>query len=84
MGVQLRDGTNGPFIVAVTAGGPAAKAGVAVGDIVLSVDGTPTPDSQTLIELVAGHRPGDVIKLQVQHQSGTSATVSLTLGQLPS
>ena len=84
MGVQLRDGTNGPFIVAVTAGGPAATAGIAVGDIVLSVDGTPTPDSQTLIELVAAHHPGDVIKLQVQHQSGTDSTFSLTLGQLPS
>ena len=84
MGVQLRDGTNGPFIVAVTAGGPAAKAGIAVGDIVLSVDGTPTPDSQTLIEYVAGRHPGDVIKIQVQHQSGTDSTFSLTLAQLPS
>jgi S1-C subfamily serine protease len=84
MGVQLRDGTTGPFIVAVTAGGPAATAGIAVGDIVLSVDGTPTPDSQTLIELIAAHHPGDVIKIQVQHQDGTDSTFNLTLGQLPS
>lgn len=84
MGVQLRDGTNGPVIVAVSAGGPAAAAGVQVGDVVLSIDSTPTPDSGTLIDAVAAHHPGDVVKLKVQHQDGTTATLSLTLGQLPS
>jgi S1-C subfamily serine protease len=84
MGVQLRDGTTGPFIVAVTSGGPAASAGIAVGDIVLSIDGTLTPDSQTLIDAVAAHRPGDTVKLKVQHQDGTTATFNVTLGQLPS
>jgi putative serine protease PepD len=84
MGVQLRDGTSGPVVVAVTAGGPAAKAGVVVGDIVLSIDSTLTPDSSTLIDAVAAHHPGDVVTIKVQHQNGASATVSLTLGQLPS
>ncbi len=84
MGVQLRDGTTGPFIVAVTTGGPAQKAGIVVGDIVLSVDGTATPDSQTLIEAVAARHPGDTIKVEVRHQDGTTSTLSITLGQLPS
>jgi putative serine protease PepD len=83
MGVQLRDGTAGPVIVAVTAGGPADKAGLVVGDIVLSIDGIPTPDSATLVSAIATHKPGDTVKLQVQHQSGTTATISVTLGQLP-
>jgi S1-C subfamily serine protease len=84
LGVQLRDGTTGPYIVAVTAGGPAATAGIAVGDIVLSIDGTLTPDTQTLIDAVAGHHPGDKVQIKVQHQNGTTATFSVTLGQLPS
>jgi S1-C subfamily serine protease len=84
MGVQLRDGTAGPYIVAVTAGGPAQQAGVVVGDIVLSIDGTLTPDTQTLIEAVAGHHPGDKVAIKVQHQDGTTSTFNLTLGQLPS
>ena len=84
MGVQLRDGTTGPFIVAVTAGGPAATAGIAVGDIVLSIDGTLTPDTQTLINAVAAHHPGDTVSVKVQHQDGTTATFKVTLGQLPS
>jgi S1-C subfamily serine protease len=84
MGIQLSDGTNGPVIVLVQSGGPAAKAGLVVGDLVVSINGTPTPDSATLIEAVAGRHPGDVVTLKVQHQDGTTATVSVTLGQLPS
>jgi putative serine protease PepD len=84
MGVQLSDSNNGPVIVLVQSGGPAAGAGLAVGDLVLSIDGTLTPDSATLIEAVAAHHPGDVVKLKIQHQDGTTATVSVTLGQLPS
>ena len=84
MGVQLRDGTTGSIIIAVTAGGPAQKAGLVVGDTVVSLDGTAIPDTQTLIEAIAKHRPGDAVKIEVQHQNGTKATFSLTLGQLPS
>jgi putative serine protease PepD len=84
VGVQLRDGTAGPVVVAVTAGGPAATAGVVVGDIVLSIDSTLTPDGTTLIDAVAAHHPGDVVKLKVQHQDGTTSTLSITLGQPPS
>ena len=84
MGVQLRDGTNGPIVVAVTAGGPSDKAGIVAGDMVTSVGSTPTPDSQTLIDAIAGHHPGDVVKITVQHQDGTNSTDSVTLGQLPS
>ena len=84
MGVQLRDGTTGAIIVAVTAGGPAQQAGLAIGDAVLSLDGAAIPDTQTLIEAIAKHHPGDTVKIQVQHQDGTKSTLNLTLGQLPS
>jgi S1-C subfamily serine protease len=83
MGVQLSDGANGPAIVLVKSGGPAATAGLVAGDVVVSIDGTLTPDTATLIEAVAAHHPGDVVKLKVQHQDGTTATVSVTLGELP-
>jgi S1-C subfamily serine protease len=83
LGVQLRDGTAGPVIVAVSAGGPAAKAGLVVGDIVLSIGDTLTPDSQTLVEAIAAHHPGDTVQLHVQHQNGTTSTVGVTLEALP-
>ena len=84
MGVQLGDTQQGAVVYAVTSGGPADKAGLQVGDLVISLDGKAIPDSSTLIDDVASHKPGDVIKLAVQHQNGANATLSLTLGQLPS
>ncbi len=83
MGVTLSDGTNGALVVKVQAGAPAAAAGLVAGDEITAVDGTPTPDSTTLVDLMLTHRPGDVVKLSVLHQSGTTTTVSLTLGQAP-
>jgi putative serine protease PepD len=83
MGVQLRDGTAGPVLAAVTAGGPAAKAGLVAGDVVLSIDDTLTPDSQTLVEAIAAHHPGDTVQLHVQHQNGMTSTVGVTLDALP-
>jgi putative serine protease PepD len=82
-GVSLRDGTSGPVVVAVTSGGPAATAGLVVGDVVMSINGVSTPDSQTVIEQVAAHHPGDAVKVSVQHQDGTTGTYTVTLGQLP-
>ena len=84
MGVELRDATTGPLVVAVTSGGPAAKAGIVAGDIILSIGTTLTPDSETLIDAVAAHRPGDTVQIKVEHQDGTTSTFNLTLGQLPS
>ncbi len=84
MGVSLQDSrTNGAVVTSVQSGSPAAKAGLAAGDTVTAIDGMPVPDSSTLIEAVAGHKPGDTIKLSVTHAGGGTATVSLTLGTLP-
>jgi putative serine protease PepD len=83
MGIQLRDGTRGPTVVAVTADGPAKTAGIVVGDVILSIDGKATPDSSTLIEATAAHHPGDTVQLSIRHQAGTTSTVNLILGQLP-
>jgi putative serine protease PepD len=82
-GVSLRDGTVGPVVMALTSGGPAATAGLVVGDVVMSINGVSTPDSQTVIEQVAAHHPGDAVKVSVQHQDGTTGTYTVTLGQLP-
>lgn len=83
MGVTLSDATNGALIVSVKPGAPAATAGLVAGDVITAVDGTSVPDSVTLVDLMVTHHPGDVVKLSVLHQSGATATVSLTLGQLP-
>ncbi|MGA3057341.1 MAG: trypsin-like peptidase domain-containing protein [Candidatus Limnocylindrales bacterium] len=83
MGVKLSDAANGALIVSVVAGAPAATAGIVAGDVVVAIDGTPIPDSVTFVNDMVTHHPGDVVKLQVQHQNGTTTTISVTLGQLP-
>jgi S1-C subfamily serine protease len=83
IGIQISDGTTGPVITQITAGGPAAKSGLQVGDVVLSIDSTLTPDAQTLVDTIASYKPGDVVHVKVQHQGGSTATYSVTLGQLP-
>jgi len=85
MGVEMRDSLQGtgPVVVALTSGGPAATAGVLVGDVIVSIDGTATADSSAVGEAIAAHKPGDSVKVSVQHQDGTNATITLTLGQLP-
>jgi len=83
MGVTLQDAYRGGAVVAdVQSGSPAAKAGLVVGDTITAIDGTDVPDAATLIEAIAGHKPGDVVKLTVQRTDGTTATLNLTLGTL--
>ena len=84
IGVQLQDAASGgALVVAVSSGGPAATAGLVAGDMITAIDGTSVPDSTTLVDLLAAHKPGDVVKLAVTHANGKTATVSVTLGQAP-
>jgi S1-C subfamily serine protease len=74
----------GAGVISVTAGGPAAKAGIKAGSVITSVNGTPTPDVQSLSAVLAGLRPGDTAKVAVTTADGKHETVSVKLGQLPS
>lgn len=61
----------------VRQGTPAAKAGVAKGDIILSVDGVPRSLEQ--IRQALRDAPGTVVHLQVIDKSGARRAVALTL-----
>ena len=73
----------GAGIAAVTPGGPAAKAGLQAGDVITAVNGTATPDTETLAAVLAGLQPGQQASLSVTKADGSTATVKVTLGQLP-
>ena len=83
LGVSITDSAQGVLVAQITAGGPAAKAGIVAGDLILAVGGQSTPDSATLLQVVSKLHPGDTTQVQVQTSSGTKSTVTLTLGQLP-
>ena len=73
----------GAGIVSVTPGGPAAKAGLKQGDVITAINGTATPNAQTLSGVLAGLRPGQTVTVTITQPDGTTANVKVTLGELP-
>jgi photosystem II stability/assembly factor-like uncharacterized protein len=63
MGLQSSDVADGIKLTQVAADGPAAKAGLKVGDVVTAVDGKPLPHFTTLVELLQPHKVGDKLKI---------------------
>ena len=62
--------------------GPAAKAGVASGDVITAVNGQSIKDARELARVIGNLAPGSAVKLDML-RSGKSKVVNLTLGQLP-
>jgi putative serine protease PepD len=82
LGVGVRDGAHGVTVAKVSAGSPAAKAGLGTGDVITAVDGATVHASDELSAALAGHKPGDRITLTVRH-AGAERTVAVALGDLP-
>lgn len=84
LGVSTSDasGVDGAAVAEVTAGGPAATAGLRAGDVVTAVDGTPVAGSDDLVAAVAGRSPGDAVELEVT-RDGQSLGLTVTLGTQP-
>jgi serine protease Do len=62
--------------------GPAAKAGIASGDIITSVNGEPIKDAHDLVKRIGGMTPGASVGLGVL-RNGQEQTIPVTLGELP-
>jgi serine protease Do len=78
----LKD-THGALIAEPQGDSPAAKAGIAAGDVIASIDGRPIKDAKDLSKTIGGIAPGTAVKLGVSRQ-GEEKTVTVTLGQRPS
>lgn len=83
LGVQVGDTGRGVYVGSVVANGPAAKAGIVIGDLITSVAGKPTMTSDDLGAILAGLRPNQTTKLRITRQNGAATTVTITLGELP-
>ena len=84
LGIRVGDtGGNGVYVGAVTAGGPAAKAGIRAGDVIVSVDRKPAPTTDVLSAVLATLKPGKTVPVVVRHQNGKKTTVQVTLGTYP-
>jgi len=73
----------GAIVADISAGGPSARAGLQVGDVVTSVNGTTIKSSSELTRQVARVRAGDVLHLNVIRE-GKARTVDIRSGTRPS
>jgi putative serine protease PepD len=63
----------------VTPGGPAEKAGLQPGDVIVDVDGEPVGSFEEFVVSIRSHQPGETVQLTVQ-RGGDEFQVDVTLG----
>lgn len=73
--------TAGLYVQAVTAGGPAARAGVQVGDVVTTLNGSPAT-SLTLSHLLLTSQVGDQVPVTVS-RGGQPSDLTITMTEQP-
>ncbi|QET03481.1 MULTISPECIES: Do family serine endopeptidase [Cupriavidus] len=76
------DAKEGALIAAVVQGGPADKAGVRPGDVLVSVDNQSITDTTALLNSIAQLKPGAEIKMKVIRRS-KPVDVAVTIGKRP-
>jgi serine protease Do len=72
----------GALVTAVEADGPAAKAGVSVGDVILRFDNKDVAAAADLPRLVASTKPGTEVPIELWHD-GAARTVKATIVAAP-
>ena len=70
------------LVVGVSGDGPAAKAGVLVGDVILALDDHAITAPEELLDLLANDRAGKIATLKVL-RGGTAIDVPVTVGERP-
>jgi S1-C subfamily serine protease len=73
---------DGVIVREVAPGGPAAQAGLKVGDLIAKVDGQKVKAFDALAEAVSRHKPGDKLTLSVRRDDAERDLV-VTLGSRP-
>jgi S1-C subfamily serine protease len=81
--VELRtvDGV-GVVVASAPAKGPAGRAGIRAGEVIVSVAGRPTPSVDELADTLATEQPGRRVRVGVRGPGGTRAA-TVRLGELP-
>lgn len=90
IGIEFREGLsaavnrvygfkNGVLVQRVSPDGPADRAGLKVGDIIVSIDGRTIKDGDDLVNDIASRRPGSTIRLGYL-RDGKQADTTVTIG----
>jgi S1-C subfamily serine protease len=81
--VAAGSAARGLIVVSVEADGPAARAGVMLGDVLVALEGTPLHDPGDVQAALAGRRAGGAVTASLI-RAGTPLDVAITLGERPS
>ena len=74
--------TSGVLIAGVERDGPAEKAGVKAGDVLVAVNAVPTPDTATMLDTVADLKPGSQASLKLRRDQ-KELDLRVTVGKRP-
>jgi serine protease DegQ len=74
--------SQGALIAGVVRGGPADKAGIKPGDVLLAVADKAVRDSQVMLELIATQVPGETTKFKIR-RGGRESELNVTVGKRP-
>jgi len=81
LGVAGEATDGGLKVLRVLDEGPAAKAGIEVDDVILTINEKPVPDRDTLREILAEMAAGERLIVQLRRASGESETLNFRLGE---
>jgi S1-C subfamily serine protease len=74
---------HGAYVLGTTTNGPAAKAGINEGDVIVGVNGNDVKTADDLGTILAGLQSGQSVQVQVIGPSGQTRTLDVTLGTRP-
>lgn len=72
----------GALITNLESGGPAASAGLQVGDVITQIGNTPINDVDSLSQVMVSLKPGQTAAVHV-NRNGQELTINVQLGELP-
>lgn len=82
LGIQGEATADGQSVAEVVADGPSAAAGIEPGDVITAFDGQEITPKNSLLDLLFGREPGDVVTVTVE-RDGAPQTLQVTLGERP-
>jgi Do/DeqQ family serine protease len=74
--------TRGALIAGVLRGGPADKAGVKPGDVLVEIEGRPVADPTAMLNMIAALAPGNSTAMKLK-RSGKDVDATITVGRRP-